>query len=251
MEDGELLAAFARDKSQDAFQELVRRHISMVYSVCRRQLRDAHWAEDVSQAVFILLARKAETLPGDVILGGWLYKTAVFACSNARGLARTRTYHENRVTPMKVHDEQEDLERAEVEGLLDEGLMELSKSQRARCWCCGSSRRSRAGREMLARMRNESLYLTQKTLDSGLAKLRRFCPNAGVAAASLALLGMVLEESARAVPAGLAASVGNAAQSTSVIPSYAAKLATQILKQAGRAKLMASLAGVGIAAGGW
>ncbi|HVT82838.1 MAG TPA: sigma-70 family RNA polymerase sigma factor, partial [Phycisphaerae bacterium] len=243
MEDGELLAAFARDKSQEAFQELVRRHVDMVYSVCRRQLRDAHWAEDVTQAVFILLARKADSLSGQVVLGGWLYKTAVFACSNARALARTRTYHENRVTPMKAHEEQEDLERAEMEGLLDQGLMELTKSQREVLVLRFFEKIPLAE---VARMRQESLYMTQKTLDSGLAKLRRFLAQRGVAAATVAILAAILaEQSAHAVPAGLAASVGSAALTTSALPSYAGNLATQILKQAARAKLMTSLAAVG------
>ncbi len=243
MDDADLLASFARDKSQDAFQELARRHVGMVYSVCRRQLGDAHWAEDVTQAVFILLARKAESLPPTVILGGWLYKTAVFACSNARGLKRTRTYHENRVTPMKVQTEQEDLERAEMEGLLDQGLMELSKSQREVLVLRFFEKKPLAE---VARMRHESLYLTQKTLDSALAKLRRFLSRRGVAAASAAIHAtLLIEQSAHAVPAGLAATVGNAALSSSVgITSYAAQLASQILKQAGRAKLLAAVTAI-------
>ena len=82
-DDASLLAAFVRDRSEEAFKELVSRHVGMVYSVCYRQLRDAHWAEDVTQAVFILLARKAASLQSGVVLGGWLYRSAVFACSNA------------------------------------------------------------------------------------------------------------------------------------------------------------------------
>ncbi len=68
MQDAHLLDQFMspRGGSEEAFRTIVGpSHISMVYSVCLRQLRDPHWAEDVSQAVFILLAKKAGQLkPG-------------------------------------------------------------------------------------------------------------------------------------------------------------------------------------------
>ena len=244
MDDARLLADFARDRSEEAFQELVSRHVGMVYSVCRRQLGDAHWAEDVTQAVFILLARKAAGLPSNVILGGWLYKTAVFACSNARGLKRTRTYHENRVTPMKVRNDQEDLERAEIEGLLDEGLMQLTKAQREVLVLRFFEKKPVAD---VARMRKESIYMTQKTLDQGLARLRRFLAQRGVAATAAILVALLIEESARAVPAGLAAAAGSAALGTSkALSTYASQLATQLIRRAGRAKLLASLTAVGM-----
>ncbi|HVK16911.1 MAG TPA: sigma factor, partial [Fimbriiglobus sp.] len=64
--DAELLARFARDRDQAAFELLVWRHGSMVFGACRRILRDAHLAEDAFQAAFLILARKA----GSVRAGG-------------------------------------------------------------------------------------------------------------------------------------------------------------------------------------
>ena len=76
MSDLELLSQYVRTGSQEAFAQIVRLYVDMVYSAARRQLRDAHLAEDVTQKVFVLLARKAPSLKREVLLGGWLYNAA-------------------------------------------------------------------------------------------------------------------------------------------------------------------------------
>src|SRR5580704_15341071 len=74
--DGQLLARFVSGQDEAAFAMLVRRHGPMVLGVCRRVLRHAQDAEDVFQATFLLLARKAGSIRRREAVGSWLYQTA-------------------------------------------------------------------------------------------------------------------------------------------------------------------------------
>src|SRR3954468_21729968 len=75
MDDHELLDEFVRDSSQEAFGELVQRHLPVVYSAALRMVRDSHLADEVAQSVFTALAQKAGNLRRPLVLGGWLYNT--------------------------------------------------------------------------------------------------------------------------------------------------------------------------------
>ncbi len=82
-DDLTLLREFAQSKSESAFAALVERHVNLVYSVALRQARDPHLAQDITQAVFIILARKAGSLDGKIVLSGWLCRVARYAGARA------------------------------------------------------------------------------------------------------------------------------------------------------------------------
>src|SRR3974377_719479 len=82
MEDMELLREYARRHSEQAFSTLVSRHIDLVYSAALRHVGNHHQAEEVTQAVFVILARKAASLRSGTILPGWLFRTARLTAAN-------------------------------------------------------------------------------------------------------------------------------------------------------------------------
>lgn len=98
--DGQLLASFVADGDPDAFALLVRRHEPMVLGVCRRITDHAHDAEDASQAVFLVLARRAATVNPPEAVGNWLYGVAVRTACEARAIAARRRTRETPTHPL-------------------------------------------------------------------------------------------------------------------------------------------------------
>jgi RNA polymerase sigma factor (sigma-70 family) len=134
-DDRQLLAAYARRSEQDAFAQLVRRHVGFVYGCALRQTHDPPTAEDVTQTVFTLLAREARAVSrrrGP--LRGWLFAVARYAASNELRAAARRRRHERRAArPEAWHPEDHTGEHSharEVPGLLDAALASLSRADR-------------------------------------------------------------------------------------------------------------------------
>lgn len=84
MDDFDLLRAYCERQAEDAFAALVRRYINLVYAAALRQMREPHAAEEVTQVVFTLLARKAASLRRGTILPGWLLRATRYVAANAR-----------------------------------------------------------------------------------------------------------------------------------------------------------------------
>ena len=133
MTDGELLQRFVGRHDLAAMDELVRRHVDFVYAAARRQLDDPHLAEDVTQAVFLVLAQKAGRVPAQR-LTGWLYRTTCYAAANFRKVAARRAYHERRAAMAKAEavmsDPASNLQADRLLEMLDEGLCSLGPRDR-------------------------------------------------------------------------------------------------------------------------
>ncbi|MEO7413509.1 MAG: sigma-70 family RNA polymerase sigma factor [Opitutaceae bacterium] len=211
LEDSELLRRYAADRSEAAFAELVRRHLTPVYTLALRQAGgDAHLAEDVAQMVFTALARKASSLAGRQTLGGWLYRTTHFA---ARDVVRTerrrrvreqeaQTMHESSTNPEATIDWEK------LHPVLDETMNELGDDDRDAVWLRFFEGRSFA--EVGARLRLTE-NAARMRVDRALDKLHGLLARRGVTSTTAAL-GLALGSQAPiAAPAGLAASITGAA----------------------------------------
>src|SRR5215218_9807997 len=106
MTDQELLRAYVDRGDEGAFRAIVDRHLQAVHAAARRQIRDNQLAEDVAQATFVMLARKASAIRDGTVLGGWLITTARLAAKTAlRGEIR-RKRREQRAAATMAHEQQ-------------------------------------------------------------------------------------------------------------------------------------------------
>jgi RNA polymerase sigma factor (sigma-70 family) len=102
--DQELLRAFVRERSEDAFRQMVNRHLNLVFATARRILGDPQLAEEVAQGVFLLLARKAGEIGTQQPLAGWLYHTARHHALNASRAEGRRRQREQTAAAMQTHE---------------------------------------------------------------------------------------------------------------------------------------------------
>lgn len=129
MDDSALLRQFVTGDSEEAFSRIVSQHLNLVYSAALRQVRDPHLAQDVTQSVFVLLARKARGLPNSVLLSGWLYRAAGFVAADALRAENRRRQRETAAME-PLYESKRDSVWAEIEPILDGAMAELSEKDR-------------------------------------------------------------------------------------------------------------------------
>src|SRR5262245_5343234 len=128
MEDLELLHNYAEHRSEQAFTQLVQRHIDLVYSTARRLVPESQLAEDVTQLVFLKLARKAASLRDGTILTGWLYRTTQFVAQTVlRSDARRRKRESLAMQFSELNDGSESVWKG-VAPLLEQAVAQLRKA---------------------------------------------------------------------------------------------------------------------------
>jgi RNA polymerase sigma factor (sigma-70 family) len=206
-DDMELVRDYASHQSEPAFATLVDRYVNLVYSSGLRQVGDPHLAEEVTQAVFIILARKAGTLGPRTILPSWLHRTAGFVAADARKARQRRTRREQDAHMQSLLNEstsQTDDAWPRIAPLLDTALAGLNDTDRHAIVLRFIENRSlgEVGRALGA---NENA--TRMKVNRALEKLRKFFAKRGVTLTSAILAGMISANSVQAAPGGLAHAV--------------------------------------------
>jgi RNA polymerase sigma factor (sigma-70 family) len=231
--DLELLKQFARENSQDAFNEIVRRHLDLVYSAALRQVRSPPLAEDIAQSVFTDLARSAGKLcsagvsPAN-LLTPWLYAvTRRTAIDAIRQESRRRLREQIAVEMNNMNASQSSAgvppAWSEIESFLDEAMESLDETDRAAILLRYFENKS-------LREVGESLKISddtaQKRVSRAVERLREFLSKRNLTIGAGGLLSLISANAVQSAPIGLAATISAAAVLTGTTVSTSTAIAT-------------------------
>jgi len=203
-EDMDLVREYARHNSEEAFATIVSRHLNLVYSVALRHVQDVHLAEEVTQAAFIILARKAESLGPQTILPGWLCRATHYISARALTMQQRRQIREQEAYMQSVLNERESATWTQIAPLLDTALAQLGEKDHDAI--------------VLRFFQNKNLNeigvalgasedAAKKRVGRALEKMRKFFAKHGVVSSTATIAGAVSANSIQAAPAALAKSV--------------------------------------------
>ena len=215
--DMDLLREYARSGLEPAFAGLVQRHINLVYSVALRCTGNSEDAQDVTQAVFIILARKAAGLRERTALTGWLYETTRFTAARfIRTRVRRQIREQEAYMQSSLNEPDTDGVWRQLSPLLEEAMTQLGEKDRALLALRFFENKS--GAETAAALGIQE-WAVHKRTSRAVEKLRAFFGRRGVSVSAGVLIAAVSANSVQAAPAGLAATVTAAAKGVAVSAS--------------------------------
>jgi RNA polymerase sigma factor (sigma-70 family) len=210
-DDAELLRRFADDRSDDAFAEVVRRHVDLVYSSALRQAwGDHHRAQEITQMVFVNLARKAASLVHHPVLPAWLHRSSRLA-SLELNRKEVRRHKYERAAGAEISIDAEENEHAaweEVRPALDEAINKLNERDRQAILLRFFARQSLS--EVGDRLKL-SENAARMRVERALAKLHVQLTRQGIKSSAAALAAALAGNAIVAAPAGVAAASTSAA----------------------------------------
>ena len=227
LDDHDLLALYARESSELAFSALVSRYLNLVYSVALRKTADAGAAEEIAQAVFIVLAKKAGGLSRRVVLSGWLYHTTRLTAANYVRSEIRRQKREQEAF-MQIDDAET---WQNIAPLLEDAMATLGEKDRDAVVLRFFENKSlrEVGQALGA-----SEDAAKMRVNRALAHLRKIFGKRGFTLSTAAIVGAVSAHSVQAAPVALAKTI-----STVAIAQGAAAGGTTLALVKGGLKLMA------------
>lgn len=246
--DLELLWRFTRDHEQNAFTELVERHLNLVYSAALRQVRSPQLAEEIAQSVFADLARDAGKLKADTVLVAWLHAVTRRTAVDVIRKESRRQLREQLAIEMNALNAP-DAHWNEVEPLLDEAVAALDETDRAAV--------------LLRYFENKPLRdigqqlgisddAAQKRVGRAVERLREIFAKRGVTVGAGGLVVVISANAVQAAPVGLALTISTAAALTGITFASTATITTAkaiamtALQKTTVAATIAVLTGMGI-----
>lgn len=208
MHDTALLLAYAESHSENAFAELVKRYLPLVYGAALRRVGgDTHLAEDVAQMVFTALSRDARRLAQHPNLAGWLFTTTRYLAAKAVRTERRRQSRERMAADDTSAAESADETLAQLRPVLDEVIMELRELDRQMLLL-----RFFRGLRLaeIAAQLNSSENAVQKRIERALERLNALLSRRGITSTGAALAFALEQHAAVSVPAGLTAAATTA-----------------------------------------
>src|ERR1017187_10455239 len=203
-DDIRLLKQYADENSESTFAELVARYVNLVYSAALRSAGNEHAAEEITQAVFIILARKAKSLGDKTVLSGWLYQTARLTAANyLRGEIR-RQNREQEAYMQSILNEPESEAWRQISPLLDDAMGRLGEKDRNAIVLrfFENKNLSEVGAALGA-----SEDAAKMRVNRALEKLRKIFSKRGVTLSATLIAGAVSANSVQAAPVGLAKTI--------------------------------------------
>ena len=195
LSDLALVHQFAAERNERAFASLLRRHGPMVYGVGRRVLRHSEDAEDVFQAAFLLLARKAASIRKGESVGSWLHGVSYHLAIRLAAQRMGRKRHEREAAAMHSREHGDESVLPELENALDEALQQLPEIYRQALVTCYLEGKSH---EEAARILACPVATLRSRLARGRQRLHSILARKGVALSAAALGGALSTHAADA-----------------------------------------------------
>jgi RNA polymerase sigma factor (sigma-70 family) len=250
--DLDLLRQFARENSQDAFTEIVRRHVNLIYSAALRQVRSPQLAEEIAQSVFSDLARNAGKLSnatgGSPVLTAWLYSVARRTAIDAIRKESRRQLREQIAVEMNNMNATAN-DWTQIEPLLDDAMAALDETDR-------SAILLRYFENKNLREVGDSLKISddaaQKRVGRAVERLREFFSKRKVTIGASGLAVLISANAVQSAPIGLVATISAAAVlagttiSTSTVIAATKTIAMTTLQKTIVTAALAAAVGTGI-----